>query len=453
MLDGLKKRVYFIGIGGIGMSALARYFLAQKWSVSGSDLAESSITKELRKEGVRVKIGQEKRHITPDLDLIIRTQAVNPENPEFVAAKDLNLRILTYPEAVGAITRRYPTFAISGAHGKSTTTAMAAKILLENGFDPTVILGSKYKLFGDSTTLTTGGKNFRFGKNYLLLEADEFGAAFHHYSPALAVVTNIDREHLDFYKTFANVKKSFLKFFGNIRRGGTLILNGDDKNLSSLKTQIAKLAETNSLRVIWYSLKSEEAKKIKEILPIPGVHNLSNALAAFTLGNALDINEEGILKALSGYEGIWRRMEYRGMLPGTENLIFDDYGHHPTEIKATLSAFKEKYPDKKLICIFQPHQAKRLEALFKDFLPAFNVVDALIILPIYKVAGRDSEEKKYTGKLLASELKKKNPRKEISYLAEEKDLKKIIISLSDAPSVTILMGAGDIVDMTDRLLS
>ncbi len=427
------------------MSALARYFLAQKWVVSGSDIAESSITKELRKEGVEVKIGQEKAHIKSDLDLIIRTQAIAPENPEFMAAKELKLRVLTYPEAVGAITRRFKTLAIAGAHGKSTTTAMTAKVLLVNGFDPAVILGSKY--------IPLGGKNFRSGKDYLVLEADEFGAAFHHYSPALAVITNIDREHLDFYKNLPNVKKSFLKFLSNVRPKGTLILNKDDKNLYSLKTKIAGIAKKNSLRTVWYSLKDKEAGKIKENFPVPGIHNLSNALAAFNIGRTLGISEDGILKALTGYEGIWRRMEYRGKLPGTETLLFDDYGHHPTEIKATLAAFKEKYPKRKLLCVFQPHQTKRLEALFKEFTSAFKDADAVIIFPTYRVAGRDEAQEKYTGERLAGELKKGNPEKEIRYLPDEKGLREAIIAFLDGQqSVAVLMGAGNIVDMTDRLL-
>lgn len=441
-----KKQVYFIGIGGIGMSALARYFLAQNWSVLGSDLAESSITKELRKEGVEVEIGQEEAHIKPDLDLIIRTQAVTSENPELKAAKALKIRVLTYPEAVGAITRRYPTLAIAGAHGKSTTTAMTAKILLESGFNPTVILGSKYKLLG--------GKNFRSGKNYLVLEADEYGGAFLHYSPAFAAVTNVDREHLDFYKNLENVKIAFLKFFGNVRKGGALVLNDDDKNLRSLKKAVAVLAKKNSLRVIWYSKKSTEAKKIKKILPLPGNHNLSNALAASGLGRALGIGEKEILSALSGYEGIWRRMEYRGKLPGADTLLFDDYGHHPSEIKATLAAFKEKYPDKKLICIFQPHQAKRLEVLFKEFLTAFGEADSLLLLPIYKVPGRDEIKNAYTAERLVLELKKKYPRREISYLPNAKKLREALLTASEgAPAVAVLMGAGNIVDETDRLLS
>jgi len=441
-----KKQVYFIGIGGIGMSALARYFLAQNWAVSGSDLVESSITKELVKEGVKVKIGQKKGHIVPGLGLVIRTQAISPENPEFMAAKELNLRVLTYPEAVGAITRRFKTLTIAGAHGKSTTTAMTAKVLIENGFNPTVILGSKYKMLG--------GKNFRSGKDYLVLEADEYGGAFLNYSPTLAAVTNVDREHLDFYKNLANVKKAFLKFFGNVRRGGALILNEDDKNLKSLKAAVTKLAKKNSLRVIWYSQKGAEAKKIKNVLPLPGAHNISNALAAFGLGLALGIPEDGMLSALSKYEGIWRRMEYRGVLPGADNLLFDDYGHHPTEIKATLAAFKEKYPDKKLICVFQPHQAKRLEALFKDFLGAFKDADLLLLLPIYKVAGRDEAQNKYSSEYLAFALKKKYPKRKIVYLADVGGLKKELISVSEGEqSVTVLMGAGNIVDMTGRLLS
>jgi UDP-N-acetylmuramate--alanine ligase len=324
---------------------------------------------------------------------------------------------------------------------------MTAKILIEAGMDPMVILGSKYKLFG--------GKNFRAGSGHFILEADEFGASFHHYSPLIAVINNIDREHLDFYKNLANVKKSFLKFISNIRSGGTLILNKDDKTLLTLKTAILKIAGKHSLKIVWYSLKDAEAGKIKKVLPVPGIHNLSNALAAFKVAKALRIPEAKILTALKAYEGIWRRMEYKGKLKnGT--LIFDDYGHHPSEIKATLAAFKEKYPKKKLICVFQPHQAKRLRTLFKDFLAAFENADSLILFPTYTVAGRDINEKVYTAKHLVSEIKKQNFGKEIYYLKTPVGLKKLVFKLSDSGangSVVVLMGAGTISDYTDSLLS
>ncbi|MEK7195599.1 MAG: Mur ligase domain-containing protein, partial [Patescibacteria group bacterium] len=212
----IKKSVHFIGIGGIGVSSLARWFLAEKWAVSGSDASPSNnnLLKDLGKDGVKVKIGHKKGHITPKIGLVIYSQAVDKaKNPEAVQARRLGIPLLSYPQTVGLLTQMYKTVAVSGAHGKSTTTALASLVLKEGGLDPTVIIGTKLREFG--------GKNFRRGSGkYLVLEADEWKASFLNYSPTLAVITNIDKEHLDFYKNFSSVKKTFLKFVSGIKRGG-----------------------------------------------------------------------------------------------------------------------------------------------------------------------------------------------------------------------------------------
>ncbi|MBI2096929.1 MAG: UDP-N-acetylmuramate--L-alanine ligase, partial [Candidatus Sungbacteria bacterium] len=268
------KWVYFIGIGGIGMSALARYYKARKWAVSGSDLAWSGITKELAKEGVKVKIGHKKGNLPAGLALVIYSQAIRSSNPELREARRRGVRVAPYPEIVGELTRTYTTIAVAGAHGKSTTTALASLVMIKGGLDPTVIVGAKLKEFG--------GKNFRAGHGtFLALEADEFGKSFLHYSPAFAIVTNIDNEHLDTYKNIANIKKNFLKFLGNTKIGGTLILNKSSKPLIGLKKKIGKIAEVKNLKIIWYSLRSPAARKIENIIKIPGKHNVSNALAAY----------------------------------------------------------------------------------------------------------------------------------------------------------------------------
>jgi UDP-N-acetylmuramate--alanine ligase len=372
-----RRVVHFVGIGGIGMSALARYFLSQNWAVSGSDAAAGVITQGLIKDGVQVKIGHKKGYLPADTELVVTTQAVNnKDNPEVQEASRRGLRVLSYPEAIGELTGRYKTVAIAGSHGKSTTTALSALTLVKGGFDPTVIVGTNLKEFA--------GKNFRDGKSELLvLEADEFGRAFYHYSPFVAIVTNIDREHLDIYKNIADAKKAFLRFLGNTVDGGALILNRDDKNLYSLKNNVAALAKKKHLVVIWYSLKDRSAAKIKKTLKIFGEHNVSNATAVYQLGRLLKISEKDIFAALGSYGGAWRRMEYRGTakIKGVKEpaLVYDDYAHHPTEIKATLAAFKKQFPERPLICVFQPHQGKRLELLFKEFATAFDSADAVIL--------------------------------------------------------------------------
>lgn len=438
--------IHFIGIGGIGMSSLSQWFLAQKWAVSGSDIAESKMSREIEKIGIKVKIGHKKSNIAPGIKLIVFSQAIGPTNPELREAKRRNIPVFSYPELVGHLTRIYKTIAVAGSHGKSTTTALLGIVLAHVDADPTVIIGTALTEFG--------GKNFRFGKGaYLLLEADEYKAAFLRYSPTLAVVTNIDREHLDFYKNLRNVQKHFLKFLSRVKNGGIFVLNRDDKNLFSLRLQIETIAKSKNIQACWYSLKQPESKKIKQVLKIPGEHNVSNALAALTAAAALRIPISQILRAIGKYEGAWRRMEYRGKYGGA--LVFDDYAHHPTEVAATLKGFREKYPKKEIVCVFQPHQAERLRMLFKEFQTAFDGADETLILPVYRVAGRDRTRPKFDSKALVRKIQRRQPKKLVFYLEKIENLKKAINTLDGAldSKIIVMMGAGNIADYTNPLLA
>lgn len=450
---------HFVGIGGIGISALARWFLAQNWAVTGSDLADSSIITDLRKAGVKVKIG----HKTANLpkkgpSMVIYTSAVSQSNPELIEARRRGIKPLSYPEVVGCLTEVYKTIAIAGSHGKSTTTALMSLVLMRAGADPNVILGTNLK--------ELGGVNFRKGKSkWLVLEADEWNASFLKYHPDIAVVTNIDKEHLDFYKNLASVKKTFLKFLAKTKPGGVLILNSDDANLRSLHSPISKIAKVRKLRVIWYSIKNHKSEvksqKLRKILKIPGEHNVSNASAVLEIAKILKIKEVVALRAISNFHGSWRRFEYRGkfrIVNGKFRVdIYDDYAHHPTEIKATLKGFKEKFPGKMLICVYQPHQARRLQALFKEFVSAFELADALILFPIYEVAGRDKVNSSFTSEKLAKAILKKYPRKKVLYLSDPKNIREFVLrellaSGYTQPPVLVMMGAGTIVNYTSLLL-
>jgi len=442
--------VHCIGIGGIGISALARWFLAQNWRVSGSDIATSELIKELIKDGCNVKIGHKKATISSRTALVIYNQAIPNNNPELRRARKLKIPVLSYPQAIGSLTRSYRTIAVAGAHGKSTTTALASLILIAGGFDPTVIIGTKLKEFAPPA----GGKNFRLGKShYLVLEADEWRASFLNYSPTFTIITNIDKEHLDFYKNIKNIRAAFLSFLRKTKIGGFLILNRDNIYLRGLKTTISKIARDKELKIVWYSTQQPEAKIIRRIMRIPGNHNVSNALAAYTLGRLLKIPKQKILASLASYRGAWRRMEYRGKFQGA--LVFDDYAHHPTEIKATLGALKERYPNKNILCIFQPHQAKRLAALFAEFLTAFDDADETLILPSYEVAGRDLHMTKHDSRELVKTIQKKNPKKLIFYLEKPKNLVKAVRSLRSPLSrkVIVMMGAGNIFEHTELLIN
>ena len=411
------NQVYFIGIGGIGMSALARYFLSEGWKVSGSDISPSSITDELKKDGVTVYVGAQAatnvRKANPTL--VVYNNAIQEKNPEITETKKLGLALRSYPEVVGELTKKYKTIALAGSHGKSTTTAMTSLILIEAGYDPTIIIGTKLKELGD--------RNFRKGNGgWLVLEADEWKAAFLNYHPFVATITNIDKEHLDFYKNFANVKKTFEEFKSRCQ---SVVDRPKDPKL---------------------------AAEIKKILQIPGDHNLSNALNAYAVATHIGIPKATILKALAKYRGAWRRMEFKGVFQ--KAMIFDDYGHHPSEIKATLAAFKQKWPKNPLICVFQAHQAHRLKALFPEFKGAFKAADKVILFPTYVVAGREQElDKTRNSEALAKLIG-------ADYLKNPQDLKKAVLhSISSFNSkslilnpIIVMMGAGDIVNYTKNLL-
>ena len=441
----MQKKIYFIGIGGIGMSSLARFYKSQNWAVYGSDGSDTIITKDLAKDGFGVKIGQKRTNIPAGIDLFVHTQAIQPTNEELIFAKKTGKEVLSYPQALGRLTTQFKTVAICGAHGKSTTTAMVGKILIDAEVDPTIILGTKVDYLD--------GSNFRLGQSkVLLIESDEYGAAFLNYSPEVAIILNIDKEHLDFYGNFAKVKSTFLKFTRNIKPDGVLILNEDNKVINSLLDKFEKIAKAKNFKIIKFSLNKENISELKKNILMPGDHNLSNALGAVKVAEVLGINSKEALKSLSGFNGVWRRMELRGKFEGAD--IYDDYAHHPTEISASLSGLRQKYPDARIVCVFQPHQAKRVESLFKEFIGSLANADFGIILPIYMVAGRDLAKVRYDSPLLVKELQKKEKNSRYTYLEDKnnlaEELKKYILENKD--SVIVMMGAGSIFEITSELV-
>jgi len=417
------KKVHFIGIGGIGISALALYYFSKGWEVSGSDVAESDVTENLKKKGIDINIGHNKEYLKDDTERVIYSVAVKEDNPEIQKAKDLSIKISTYAQALAELTKENFTIAISGSHGKGSTTAMLALIMIEAGLDPTVIIGTRLKEFG--------GTNFREGKNkYLLIEADEYDRSFLNYSPEIAVITNIDAEHLDIFKNLEGVIETFNKYIKNLKEDSKLILNKSDANSEKAK-------EGYKGEVVYL----EGGNKWN--LQVPGEFNQLNAEAAWQVGKILGVDKVIAEKALEKYKGAWRRMEELESKVGYKGAIFfADYGHHPTEIKATTKAVKEEYPNKKLLLIFQPHQAKRLAALFEDFTTAFSHADELVLLPTYEVVGREAEITK-TCKDLYKEIEKRNESNKSNqkayYLQSLDEALKLI-----QEQVVIFMGAGNI---------
>jgi len=429
-------KIHFIGIGGIGVSALAKYYLEKGHKITGSDLTPSEITKDLKERGVRIFIGpHNSKNIQKNVDLMIYSPAVQSTNPEFKEAKRRNIKMNSYPEALGELTKNHYTIAITGTHGKSTTTCMMGMLLARAGLDPTVIVGTKLKEFGNS--------NYRGGKSqYLVIEACEHFESFLNYWPKIIILTSVEADHLDYYKNLGNVLRGFKRFISNLPKDGILIANRDDKNIRKILNSAPKL------KTYKYSLKQPETRKLKRYLSVPGDHNISNALAALTVARILKVTDDISYKALSEYKGSWRRFEEKAIKVWNKNLkLISDYGHHPTEVKVTLKAAREKYLNKKIWCIFQPHQYQRTYYLFRDFVKVFkeSPVDKLIITDIYDVAGRETPELKK--KVSSEKLVKATNRKNVIYLQREKVLDYLKENLADQ-EVLIVMGAGDIYNLT-----
>jgi UDP-N-acetylmuramate--alanine ligase len=445
MLKLIDMRIHFIGIGGIGVSALARYYLAQGHKISGSDLVSSEITKALEKLGAKIiidsKIKNQKsklkfkiKNLIKEADLVIYSPAISENHPELKLAKKLKIKCQSYPQAIGELTKNHYTIAVCGSHGKSTVAAMIGLILTKANLDPTVILGTKLKEFRDS--------NCRVGKSkYLVIEADEYKESFLNYWPKIIVLLNIEYDHPDYFKNLNHYIRAYKKFFFHLPKDGTLIANKDDKN--TFKTFKNKNA-------IWYSLKEKGSEKLRKILKIPGEFNVSNALAALKVARILKIPDKISFKVLSQFKGTWRRFDEKSLkIKNLKLKIINDYGHHPTQVKVTLEAAREKYKNKKIWCIFQPHQYQRTYYLFKDFVKVFkeHPVDKVIITDIYIVAGRESKEimRKVSAQKLVKAINKEN----VIYLPKEKIINYLKKNLK-GEEVVIIMGAGDIYNLSSK---
>ena len=436
-------KIHFVGIGGIGVSALAQYYLAKRDFVFGSDLVETEITKMLKDKGAKIIIGEHKpKNVLQDIDLVIFSPAVSKDNPELQRAKELGCRILSYPQALGQLTKDYFTIAVSGAHGKSTTASMIALMLFQSGFNPTVILGTKLKEFGDSNFHLGSLSDRDFGSEILVIEADEYKSSFLNYYPNIIVLTNIEEEHLDYYGSLSNILESFREYISHLPRDGYLIFNKDDENIAKLGFSEA------SFNKIAYSVQDEEIKKLRSILKVPGLHNAFNALAALKVGRILGLSDDEIFKNLSDYRGAWRRFEI--VVENQDLILVSDYAHHPTEIKVTLEAAREKWPTKRIWAVFQPHQQQRTYFLFDKLVEVFQQakIDKLILAPIYDVAGREKEEvsKKVSSEKLCQKIGEK-----ALFIPSLSGIKEYLDKNYKPGGVVIVMGAGDIYNLVKML--
>lgn len=423
-------KVYCIGIGGIGLSALARYYKQNGHEVSGSDLNDSNIDKDLRDEGINVNIGHDEKYITYDINLVIYTIAIAEDNVEYKKAKSLGIKCLSYPEALGEITKKYKTISICGTHGKTTTTAMTYYALKACGINPTVIVGS---------LLPDGGTNFVKGDSdinslnggYLIVESCEYRRSFLNLSPTHIIVTNIDEDHLDYYKDLNDIHNAFQSFADKLNTDGFLITHSNVSLNTKAKKIDADCIDKNSIE-----------------LSVLGEHNKSNAQLVLALTKELGLDEEKVKLGLKNFPGTWRRLQYKGKTINGVN-VYDDYGHHPNEIKATIEALTSKYKkgDYKLYVFFQPHLHSRTKAFFEEFTSVLKEVDFVYLMPIYKA--RLENDLSISSLDIKDSIIKKGGKAEV--LNSISDMPEVINNIKDFNIVVLNVGAGDAFAELDKI--
>lgn len=369
------------------MSGIAELLLRHGYEVSGSDLNYGEALKQIERLGVRVLVGHQASHVA-GTELIVHSSAIKPENPELVAARDWKIPVIPRAEMLAELMRLKTGIAVAGAHGKTTTTSMISLALMEGGLDPTIVVGGRMDNFG--------GTNARLGKGeFMVVEADESDGSFNKLSPSIAIVTNMDREHMDYYITMRRLKTAFTSFLNKIPFYGLAVICADDPYLRTLQHRVTRRKKSygfsadSDYRVVDYSpgpLLTEctviaDGHKEKMTLQVPGRHNMLNALAALVVADELSIPREKSLKGLASFQGVQRRFQKRGELAGVH--FIDDYAHHPSEISATLAAARERFPASRIRVVFQPHRYSRVEDLFDQFSSCFSACDAVAITDIY----------------------------------------------------------------------
>jgi len=432
MLDKFRH-IHFIGIGGSGISAIAFLALAHGLKVSGSDVAESPMTEPLRKEGVDVVMGHKKENLGELTELVIYTEAIDQKtNPEFLEAKKRSIPTLSYFEAIGEISKQKKTIAVIGTHGKTTTVAMLGQALVGAGLDPTVILGSQVPAFGN--------RNIHIGHSrWFIVEGCEYRRSFMSLHPFGATLAACEAEHMDYYKSEEDYVNAFIEFIQKIPKDGFLVFNQDDKNCQ-------KVSEHCKGKLIPVSKKIIKELDLKP--DVPGDFNKENAAFAFITAREMNADEEKIRQGINNFKGAARRLEMIGKVDGI--TVISDYAHHPTEITAALKALKQKYAEKRIICVYQPHQYARTLTIMHDLPNSFDEVDKLIIPNIY--AARDTEEtkSKIDAEKLVEMIRKKHP--DVTWGKDFDTTFDIIKNEVKSGDLLLIMGAGDVYEIGDRFL-
>lgn len=449
-----KLHIHFVGIGGIGMSGIAELLLNLGYKVSGSDLKRSAITDRLEMLGGIIRL-EHKAAWIQDADVVVISSAVKEDNAEVQAARQEMIPVIRRAEMLAELMRmKSYGIAVAGSHGKTSTTSMVGWVLWQAGFDPTVVIGGQVNNFGSNAQLGKG--------EFLVAEADESDGSFLHLSPVLEVVTNIDLEHMDFYRDLDQIKDVFVQFINKIPFYGAAVLCLEDANLMQILPQIKK-------RVITYGLTSQAEVYAREVvgeglftsfkvyrkdellgevsLSLAGRHNVLNALAAITVGLELEIPFAIVSAALSSFTGVQRRMQIKGEIQTI--TVVDDYGHHPTEIKATLASMRAAWPARRLVVLFQPHRYSRTQALFKEFCTAFHEADCLFLTDIYPASEQPIEG--VTAEALAEGIKQHGHRN-VLLERDISGLPKAAVKVLQEKDVVLTLGAGNIVQAGEQLL-
>jgi UDP-N-acetylmuramate--alanine ligase len=459
------QRIHFVGIGGIGMSGIAEVLLNLGYKVSGSDLKHSPITERLSSLGATVFEGHKAENVT-DAEVVVASSAISPENPELTEAHKLHIPVIQRAEMLSELMRLKYGIAIAGMHGKTTTTSMVAAVLAGGGLDPTVVVGGRVDAMGS---------NARLGKSqYLVAEADESDRSFLKLSPILAVVTNIDREHMDCYRNMRDVKQAFLDFIDRVPFYGMAVVCNDDPMLRRILPQVRRRMVTYGTRrgsdfhiklgkaganvsmnqsdpapISRFHVNYKEKALGEFRLHVPGVHNVLNATAAIAVGVGLDIDPEQIRAALENFRGVDRRFQLRGKAAGVS--VIDDYGHHPTEIRATLAAARQ-CGFRKIHVVFQPHRYTRIRDLMDDFATAFAAADSLILLDIYAASEKPIEGVSAEG--LAERIRSigSADHKDTRYLSSFSDAAQAVVSAAQPGDMILILGAGNVSQLGPMIL-
>jgi UDP-N-acetylmuramate--alanine ligase len=422
-------KIFCVGIGGIGLSGVAQILRSRGHEVSGSDASISSLTASLEESGIKVFSHHAESNIDESYELLIYSEAVPESNPERMKAKKLGLKSMNYAKALGMISEGKKTIAITGTHGKTTVTGMLTSILLQAGTDPSIIIGSKMDQLG--------GRNYRVGDSDLFLsEACEYRDNFLELHPSIVLINNLEPDHLDYFGTEEKYYASFQKMSEKIPNSGAIILwENDMKRLDFSKISAKKVI-----------LSAEDSLRHEFTLQIPGIHNQLNACAAQAVARELRISDEDIRSGLEKFKGTWRRFEWKGAINGA--MVYDDYGHHPTEIRATIQAAREKYPEKNLVVVFQPHQYSRTREFFDEFATSFSGASEVWITDIYKA--RDSQED--IENTSAEKLSEAISQSQVSSYIPQRILPETIQTRADSETVFLIMGAGNINEVFQHLL-